>query len=189
MTLPDDVDTLDAARVYLRRITPEDAPALFGIFSDPQVMRYWSRPAMTAVAEAEKLVGDILTDYASGDALPLGIVRASDEVLLGNCTLFHFHPASRRAEIGYALACAFWGHGYMHEALQTLVAFAFGRLDLNRLEADIDPRNAASGRALDRLGFVAEGLLRQRWIVNGEVSDSRLYGLLRNDWRRAADED
>ena len=183
MKLPDDVDTLDAARVRLRRITPDDAQALFGVFSDPEVMRYWSRPAMTAIAEAEKLVGDILADYASGEALPLAIARTSDGVLLGNCTLFHFHEASRRAEIGYALARPFWGHGYMHEALQALVGFAFGCLDLNRLEADIDPRNAASGRALDRLGFVAEGLLRQRWIVNGEVSDSRVYGLLRGDWR------
>jgi RimJ/RimL family protein N-acetyltransferase len=54
---------------------------------------------------------------------------------------------------------------------------------LNRIEADIDPRNVASARSLERLGFSKEGHLRQRWIVNGEVSDSAFYGLLLSDWQ------
>lgn len=95
------------------------------------------------------------------------------------------HRQNRRAEIGYALARAHWGHGYMGEALQALPGFAFTDLDLHRLEADIDPRNAASAAALARLGFIQEGLLRERWIVAGEISDSALYGLLRRDWTTA----
>ena len=71
----------------------------------------------------------------------------------------------------------------MHEALQALLGFAFTDLDLHRLEADIDPRNGASAAALVRLGFREEGLLRERWIVAGEVSDSQLYGLLRREWQ------
>ena len=55
-------------------------------------------------------------------------------------------------------------------------------LALNRVEADIDPRNAASANTLERLGFQNEGLLRERWVVDGEVSDSGIYGLLRLDW-------
>ena len=70
----------------------------------------------------------------------------------------------------------------MHEALQTFIAYAFETLDLNRLEADIDPRNHASAKTLERLGFQKEGLLRERWIVSGEVSDTCLYGLLRKNW-------
>jgi ribosomal-protein-alanine N-acetyltransferase len=63
-----------------------------------------------------------------------------------------------------------------------MLEHAFQRLDLNRLEADIDPRNAASARTLERLGFQKEGHLRERWIVNGEISDTGLYGLLRREW-------
>ncbi|MCW5506536.1 GNAT family N-acetyltransferase, partial [Pseudomonas aeruginosa] len=54
---------------------------------------------------------------------------------------------------------------------------------LNRLEAEIDPRNRPSAASLERLGFRQEGLLAQRWIVSGEVSDSALYGLLAEHWR------
>lgn len=59
-------------------------------------------------------------------------------------------------------------------------------MKLNRIEADIDPRNAASARVPERLGFVREGLLRERWIVGDEVTDSALYGLLRSDRRPRA---
>ena len=176
---------LTADRVSLRRVTRSDTTALFEMFSHPEVMRYWSRPAMTARAEAEALVQQIFTDYETGDNLPLAIERTIDGVFIGGCTLHHFHAASRRAEIGYSLGRPYWGQGYMHEALQTLVAYAFGQLGLNRIEADIDPRNVASARSLERLGFIKEGHLRERWIVSGEVSDTGFYGLLHGDWRRS----
>ena len=70
----------------------------------------------------------------------------------------------------------------MNEALQTLVAYAFTTLNLNRLEADIDPRNTASAKTLERLGFQQEGYLRERWIVGDEISDTAFYGLLRREW-------
>jgi RimJ/RimL family protein N-acetyltransferase len=73
----------------------------------------------------------------------------------------------------------------MHEALVELVRFAFTDLNLNRLEADIDPRNTASARSLERLGFTREGYLRERWIVGDEVSDTALYGLLQREWQAA----
>ena len=71
----------------------------------------------------------------------------------------------------------------MHQALQALLQYAFETLNLNRLEADIDPRNQASARTLERLGFQKEGHLRERWIVNDEISDTDLYGLLRREWQ------
>ena len=184
MIVPEDL-LLSADRVSLRRLTEADPAAMFGMFSHPEVMRYWSRPAMTEMAQAEALLQQVLADYRSGDSLPLAIERNHDRILVGNCTLHHFHEASRRAEIGYCLARPYWGMGYMHEALQTLLAYAFERLHLNRLEADIDPRNTSSARSLGRLGFVQEGHLRQRWIVDGEVSDTGFYGLLRDDWLRS----
>jgi ribosomal-protein-alanine N-acetyltransferase len=182
--LPPDL-VLSADRVSLRRLTEADTAAMFALFSHPEVMRYWSRPAMTEMAQAIALLQQVLADYQTGDSLPLAIEHRTDGVVVGNCTLHHFHEASRRAEIGYCLGRPFWGRGFMHEALQTLIAYAFEHLNLNRLEADIDPRNTASARSLERLGFVKEGHLRQRWIVGSEVSDTGFYGLLRDDWLRS----
>ena len=60
--------------------------------------------------------------------------------------------------------------------------YAFEVLNFHRIEADVDPRNDASVRTLERLGFQREGYLRERWQVNGEIQDAFFYGLLRPDW-------
>ena len=174
---------LRTARLLLRPLREADAPELFAIFSDLNVMRYWSTPPWPSVERAEEIIAGDLVALGAGERLRLGIERADDGLLIGTCSLFDLVEPSHRAELGYALAHAAWGCGYMHEALVALLDYGFGPLDLNRVEADIDPRNAASARSLERLGFKQEGFLRERWIVAGEVSDSALYGLLRADWR------
>jgi ribosomal-protein-alanine N-acetyltransferase len=60
---------------------------------------------------------------------------------------------------------------------------AFEELGLRRIEADTDPRNSGSCRLLERLGFVREGLLRERWLIDGELQDTAIYGLLRGELR------
>ncbi len=81
------------------------------------------------------------------------------------------------------LASRAWGYGYMQEALTAFLDFGFDQLGLNRVEADTDPRNERSMRLLERLRFTKEGHFRERWIVDGEVSDAAMYGLLRKDWQ------
>ena len=174
---------ISTPRLSLRFLNEADLTAIYDIFSNHEVMRYGSYPAWTDRSQAQEWLIRVQEDYDTGTALQLGLERKADSSLVGTCSLFHFHAVSRRAEIGYALGRSYWRTGYMHEALQALLHHAFHTLDLNRLEADIDPRNLASARALKRLGFQKEGHLRDRWIVNGEVSDTAYYGLLRSEWQ------
>lgn len=174
--------TLETERLSIRTIGIVDVEALFEIFSNADVMRYWAWPALKKREEAEALVRRIMDGYENGDGIQMGLIRKLDGRFLGTCSLFNFAPTCRRAEVGYALGREHWGQGYMAEALRCWVSHCFGPMNLNRLEADIDPRNLASARSLERLGFQKEGLLRQRWIVDGEVSDSEIYGLLAEDW-------
>ncbi|MDD5336295.1 MAG: GNAT family protein [Rhodoferax sp.] len=179
---PFDQITLRTERLLLRPLAAPDAPALFAVFSDPKVMRYWSSAPWASMDRALEIIAKDRTALPAGEHLRLGIEMAGTAELIGTCSLFNFVPQCKRAEIGYGMSSSFWGKGYMHEALSALLEFGFGELELNRVEADVDPRNAASARCLERLGFVKEGHLRQRWIVEGEVSDSSLYGLLRGEW-------
>jgi ribosomal-protein-alanine N-acetyltransferase len=182
MIRPKDFPRLQTPRLELRAPELRDAPDLFEVFRDPEVMRYWSTPPMQSSSEAETLVTRNLAYIADGSGIGWVICRRDDTRVIGTLSLFHFHEQNDRAEIGYALGRADWGKGYMNEALTALIKFAFGEMDLRRLEADTDPRNAASIRALERLGFLREGLLRERWVVAGEVCDTVLLGLLRSDW-------
>lgn len=174
---------LETPRLRLRPYAPADAADVFALFSDPAVMRYWSSAPWTDLKQAHDFLARDAASIAEGSSARLGIVRKDDGALIGNCTLFSFDRQCRRAETGYALTSAAWGHGYANEAVTALLDWGFEALDLNRVEADIDPRNAPSARALERLGFVREGHLRERWIVDGEVTDSFIYGLLRAEWK------
>jgi RimJ/RimL family protein N-acetyltransferase len=175
--------TIDAPRVRLRWLTPEDVDGVFAVFSDPQMMRYWSTPPMTERAEAGALVARIHEQFGSKVGFQWGVERKNDGRLLGTCTLFHIDSRNLRAELGYCLASAYWSQGYMREALTALLDFSFGTLKLRRLEADVDPRNENSLRILEKLGFRREGLLRERWNVGGEIQDTTFLGLLAKEWR------
>lgn len=174
---------IQTERLILRFLTEADLPSLFDMFSNPEVMHYWSQPLWTDKSQARALLVDAQEGYRTRNALQLGIERRAGGILVGLCNLYHFHVTIRRAEMGYLLGRSYWGSGYMHEALQALLQYAFQTLDLNRLEAYTVPGNRASARTLERLGFQKEGHLRESWIVNGEITDTWIYGLLRREWQ------
>jgi len=147
-------------------------------------MRYWSRPPLPDMAAAESLLAEIISDVAKGRMMKWGLARSEDDFVIGTVTLFQIDLDNGRAELGYALAREHWGQGFMNEALQSLLEYAFEILKLRRLEADVDPRNSASIRTLERLGFQREGFLRERWHVAGEIQDALFYGLLEREWKR-----
>lgn len=179
----DQLPTIEANRVYLRPVTIEDTDHLFRIFSDPEVMRYWSTPPLTDRNAATALVLEINEGFLQRTMLKWGLALRKSDDLIGTATLFNLNLESGRAEIGYGLGREHWRNGYMNEALRALIEYSFEVLHLRRLEADVDPRNTSSIRTVERLGFQREGYLRERWHVNGEIQDSLFYGLLRHEWK------
>ncbi len=175
--------TLTTERLALRFVTPRDAQAQFDIFSDPQVMRYWSTGPWSTLVQADEAIAAALAGYASGDNVYLAIDLSETGQMIGMIKLYAFHHANRRCDLGYALGAAHWGHGYLGEAMRAALDYGFSALNLHRIEADIDPRNTASAKLLERMGFQKEGYMRERWIVNGEICDTAFYGLLQRDWK------
>lgn len=173
---------LASARLRLRPYRDGDAEAMFALYSDPRVMRYWSFPPWTEPGQARDYLARAAAHAAQGIALPWAIADAGSDALLGTATLHSLQHEQGRGELGYSLAPEHQGRGLASEALRLVLAHAFGPLGLRRVEADVDPRNAASCRLLERLGFRREGLLRERWRVNGETCDSALFGLLAREF-------
>jgi RimJ/RimL family protein N-acetyltransferase len=190
MTIPDIADLapiapLESERLLLREVEKGDLADMLEVHSSDLVTRFLPYGTWHCLADAEAWHERVLNRRAAGSALQFSIVRRSDERVIGTSLLFNFHPDSARAELGYVLGQAAWGQGYMQESLATLLQFAFTQLQLNRIEAEVDVRNAASNRCLRHLGFTHEGLLRQRWINKGEVKDTNIYSLLREEWRKS----
>ena len=176
--------SLRTERLVLRPVRDTDAPALFAIFSEPRVTRYLSTGPWDSIEQAHQRIARDAQALQTGESLQLGLERLPDGKCIGTCAFFHLDAQCRRAELGYVLALEAWGAGYMNEALVRLLDFGFTEWNLNRIEADVDPRNEPSVRTLERLGFQREGILRERWLVEGEVQDTALHGLLRSEWSR-----
>lgn len=178
---------LSGTRVLLRSLRDRDADDIHAIFSDPETTRFWNTTAMQSKAEARRLIREIREEQAQGLLWEWGLTLGQEDRVIGTCALFHLDRDNRRAEVGFALGRPWWGRGLMREGLGVLIDFCFEELDLRRLEADVDPRNAASIGLLERFGFRREGLLRERWNVGGELQDTVIYGLLRREYRAAGE--
>ena len=173
---------LKTKRLLLRPLQPDDAGDLFVMHADTEVMRFSNEAPWSDISRALRLIAAAQEWLTSGRHLCLGISRRDAGKIIGTCTLFDINLVSKHAEVGFLLSRQHWGSGYMREALIAMVEHAFGRLELNRIDADTDPKNNRSIELLESLQFRREGLLRERWIVGGRKSDTALYGLLRSDW-------
>lgn len=136
---------------------------------------------MTRAEQAVERFGQLMEASIAGEDLVCMVELLATGEVIGSCDLFNVDEQCGRAEIGFTLNRQHWGKGYMSEAARAVIDHGFNTVGLRRLEADIDPRNLGSARLLERLGFVREGLLRERWVVGDEISDSALYGLLKRD--------
>jgi [ribosomal protein S5]-alanine N-acetyltransferase len=178
----DQLPRLQGRNVELRSLTAQDAQAVLEVFGDPEVMRYWSTPPLPDLAAATAHIAEIRAGFSDRRFFQWGICARDTRHLIGTCTLFNLELAHRRAEIGFAIRRSMWGRGLATDSLATVIAFAFGPLDLHRLEADADPGNERSLRVLERQGFRREGYLRERWQHLGAVQDGVFLGLLRREW-------
>lgn len=173
---------LTTARLRLRPFTEADAPALLALHSNARVLRYWDAPPWRGPERAARFLTASRRMAEEGTGVRLAVDRVADRAFLGWCAVVGWSPQHRSASLGYCLDDAAWGRGYATEAVGALLAWAFDALPLHRVQAETDTRNAASARVLEKLGFAREGTLRQNCRVEGDVSDSWVYGLLRDEW-------
>lgn len=178
--------TIRTERLQLRPPIAHDRHALFAIHADAEVAPHLLPPAWETKTQADTWIQAAALGWQRHSQWRFVVIESQSGACIGTCQLFHIDHASARAEIGYVLGRTHWGHGYMSEALGGIVEWAFAQAGLRRIEAEIDPANRPSARLLERAGFVWEGRLRERWCLDGRLSDSDFYGLLSSDARAAA---
>lgn len=176
---------LESQRLRLRPLRADDVGNVFALYGDPDVTRYWSFETWTEPSQAEDWLAERLT-WGPPTVYPWALADRDADRLLGMVSLFVLTGRLHCAELGFSLLPSHQGRGLAREAVRRAIVFAFDTLGLERIEADVDPLNQASWRLLEQLGFQREGLLRNRWRVRGEFTDSWIYGLLRTDFREPA---
>ena len=173
---------LDTDRLTLRLVEQRDLPDLFAIHSVDEVNRFLPYKTWQEMGDAQAWYERAIGRHEEGSAMQYVVIEKDSGTVVGTNLLFHFDRDNGRCALGYALGQRWWRRGYMREAIATLLDHAFGPLALRRIEAEVDPRNTASNGLLLQMGFMCEGLLRQRYQTKGEIKDVRTYGLLRHEW-------
>ena len=182
MPLPSLVEPIRTERLVLRTVQPADLADLLAVNGDDEVTRFLPYASWQSLQDGEAWLARMQAMAESGGGRQLVLQRREDGRVIGTLLLFKHDQGSARAELGYALGRAHWGHGLMREAVSAACRHAFTALGLRRLEAEVNPDNLTSGRLLHAAGFVHEGRARQRWVAKGRAYDTDLYGCLAEEW-------
>lgn len=170
---------LETTRLRLRAMTRADIPCLQKWMPDEQLYRWWGKKAgktdRNPALLFEKPEKPTLSFHWGIECLAQGEV-------IGECWVYLIEQ-NRMAKVAFRIATAQKGQGYATEALGAVVEFCFEKTELMRLWTDVDVRNAASIRVLEKCGFRREGLIRQGKMVSSWC-DYYLYGLLKSDRRK-----
>lgn len=176
--------TLGTDRLLLREIVMSDASTLLDMHGDAEAMKWFGVDPLTELSQAQALV-DTFSAWRiqPNPGTRWGIQLKGHEALIGNCGLFKWNRGWKSCSVGFALARSSWGKGVMHEALQGMLAWGFEQMQLNRVEAAVQPENEACLKLLTRLGFEQEGRLREAGFWLGEHRDLLQLSLLRAEFK------
>ena len=177
---------LEGDRVRLRPAEERDVPDLFAVFGDAETLRFWSHGPLPDLEAARTYYRGMVSGLEGRRLFQWAVTEPPNDRLVGTVTLVDWDRANRRCEVGFVVHPRAQGRGLATDAVRTALRFGFSEMGLERVEADVDPDNAASSRLLVRLGFALEGVLRRRWFTFGTWKDSLFYGVLREDFEAAA---
>lgn len=172
-------------RYLLRLAVPEDAEQLFKLGEDPAVTRFFSWGPYTSIEQPLKYIEELRSRRDDGALLEFVIVERETENIVGVTGLTEFSKRDHRAVVGSWLGHKYWGTGVNVASKSLVLGLGFRHLGLERISSYSHVRNGRSKSALERIGFVAEGILHSWHYHNNEAQDVHIHCLLREIYERS----
>ena len=173
-------------RLTLRKPTYDDVQPLLELSQDDDVMLYYGMEPFTEEKQSRDEIEWFLKIWKEGTGTRWVMTLNGEDDLIGEIGFYEYKKKHRRAEIGYKLSRNHWMKGYMTEALVGMLDYMYGNLELNRVQALVDPRNEASLRLIEKQGFQMDGLLRSYEYERGAYVDLYMLSFLREEWESRA---
>lgn len=174
--------TLSTERLVLRKVNQKDAADIYEYSQDEDVAKYVLWQAHKNISDTRHFIRYLVGQYRSDRPSSWAIVYRETGHVIGTIGFMWWNRDHSSAEVGYSLSKAYWNMGIMTEALEEVLRFGFMTLHLNRIEAQHEPANEASGRVMQKVGMTREGILRGRLRNKGNFVDVVLYAILRDDF-------
>lgn len=174
--------TLETQRLILRAPSLEDVQALFLITSDPEITKYTAMFKTHATpAETQEYINNSLASTFNGNDCLWLIIHKENNRVIGLIDIFEYSSAHARVELGYAISRDARGKGFATEAASGVIEFCFDSLNMNRVQAGVDPANASSIHVLEKCGMKFEGLLHGYRILRGKSVNRNIYAILKKE--------
>lgn len=163
-------------RLLLRKVLPTDAESVMKIRGNEEAMRYIPRPRAKTVDDALNVIEMLANGIDEGKSINWAISNAENpSEIFGIMGYVNFYPEQGKAEIGYMLHPDYWGKGYIPEAIAEVEKFGFQQINLQIIEAKIDPRNDNSRKILIRNNYQFDRLVQKEMVFQEEELDSEYY--------------
>lgn len=181
---------LKSARTILRLAEVDDIPAIIDYYTANKAHLTPFEPTRTEDFYRQSYwcreVKERLEAFSTDKSLKLFLFKQENpRVIIGSINFANFvRGVFQSCTLGYSLAAAEQGRGYMTEALEVAIAYVFDQLNLHRIMAAYIPHNQRSGKLLKRLGFVVEGYARDYLMIDGQWQDHILTSLINHNWNK-----
>lgn len=175
---------LVSERLTFRQLTTKDAKAVLELRSNPETMKYIPRPLLTNIEEALLHINMISDKIEANIDINWAVTEKNSDNCIGIMGFYRTKPENYRTELGYMILPQYHNKGYVSEAVNTLLDFAFNILNFHSVEAIIDPKNIPSEKVLLKNGFVKEAHLVENEFYNGQFIDTVIYSLLKRNFRK-----
>ncbi len=173
-------EQIETERLFLRKPRMDDAPAIFaGWVQDPEVTKLLTWRPHENIEMTKSILERTITAWDQGFRFPFVIAVKETKQLAG---MIEMRMDGHKVELGYVLAKAFWGKGYMTEAVQALIGWAFEQPTIRRVYATTSVDNFSSQRVMEKAGMQREGLLRKCIVhpnISDEPQDSYVYAIVK----------
>jgi [ribosomal protein S5]-alanine N-acetyltransferase len=174
---------LETEHFLLRRIILDDAPEIFDLRSNPELMQYIDRPLAETEKDARALIAKIDAALETNEGITWGIAAKETGRIMGSMGFWRLDKEHYRAEIGYMLHKSLQGKGLMREVMNVSLEYGFSNMNLHSIEANVKPGNEASVKLLEKTGFKQEAYFRENYYYNGHFYDSQIFSLLVSDFK------
>ncbi|MFC7686535.1 GNAT family N-acetyltransferase [Ureibacillus sp. GCM10028918] len=182
MVTVNEFPVLETERLILRKINDTDVGSIFKYLSDPEVMKYYGLEPFKSIDDAQGEIAWYHSILKEQTGIRWGITLKGTDEIIGSCGFLNTVSNHYRTDIGFELSKEFWGQGIASEAINAIIQYAFEHMNIQRIQALIEPLNSASQRMVEKAGFLQEGLLRKYEYTCGKFDDLYMYGLLKEDY-------
>lgn len=173
-------EIINTERIILRKPRMDDAAEIFaGWVQDLKVTLNLTWRPHKNIETTKAMLERAIAAWGQDVRFPFVITDKDTDQLMG---MIEMRMDGHRAEVGYVIAEAFWGKGYMTEAVRALIDWAFQQPTIQRVYATTSVSNVASQRVMEKAGMIREGLLRKYSIhpnVSDEPVDSYIYAIVK----------